>query len=230
MSGEVMVIQRHCPDEAYTDAMARGVADALMPGDVVALQGDLGAGKTTFARSLARAMGADAGLVSSPTFVVVNEYPLATPVRGIRRVVHADAYRLHGADDLDALGWDRFTKPDRHAADDAVLLVEWPSKIDGALPTDHAAVRLEPDMDPVANPTVRRMTLRLPGAWRARPAAEMLRLQQPLPCRITGRLVHPTNQSYPFVDDRAKMADLNRWFTGSYSIGRPIKPEDEPQE
>lgn len=207
--------------------MARAVADVLLPGDVVTLEGELGAGKTTFTRSLAQSLGADAGLVSSPTFVIVNEYPLSAPVRGISRIIHADAYRLRGIDDLDALGWDRFTTPEKHAARGAILLIEWPSRIADALPAERLTVQLSPIGDAEALTTTRQMDLHVPSAWRARPRLDRLIHQVPVICRTTGQLVHPTSLSYPFVDDRARMADLNRWFTGSYSITRPLRPDDE---
>jgi len=207
--------------------MARAVADVLAPGDVVALEGDLGAGKTTFTRALSQALGADGGLVSSPTFVIVNEYPLPSGVRGISRVVHADAYRLTSTDDLDGLGWDGFTNPDRHASPDAVLLIEWPSRIAEALPDDRLTVRLTPPADDALLHTARQMELLIPATWRARPRVDWLLHQVPVTCRVTGQLVHPTSPSYPFIDERAKMADLNRWFSGSYSISRPLRPDDE---
>jgi endogenous inhibitor of DNA gyrase (YacG/DUF329 family) len=71
------------------------------------------------------------------------------------------------------------------------------------------------------------MELHVPQAWRSRPRLDLLVHQVPVTCRISGQLVHPTSPSYPFIDDRAKMADLNRWFSGSYSITRPLRPEDE---
>lgn len=227
MSAQTIHINRLCVNEAYTHAMACAVADVLLPGDVIALEGDLGAGKTTFTRSLAQSLGTDAGLVSSPTFVIVNEYPLSSAVRGIARVIHADAYRLTSTDDLDALGWDRFTTPDKHASRDAVLLIEWPSRIADALPPEHLTIRLTPHNESDASTTARQMDLHVPQAWRSRPRLDWLIHQVPVTCRVTGQLVHPTSPSYPFIDDRAKMADLNRWFSGSYSITRPLRPDDE---
>lgn len=101
-------IERHVASLEDTRALARDLAGVLAPGDVVLLDGELGAGKTTLVRALVGALGGDEGLVSSPTFVVVNEYPIP----GGRTLVHADAYRLSGPDDLDALGWDRLVGAD----------------------------------------------------------------------------------------------------------------------
>ena len=99
------------PDPEATEAIGRALAGVLLPGDVVALDGELGAGKTTFVRAVAAHLGVEPGLVSSPTFVMVNQYPVpqsanASPLRG-GQVIHVDAYRLTGADDLETLGWDR---------------------------------------------------------------------------------------------------------------------------
>ncbi|MFI4896757.1 MAG: tRNA (adenosine(37)-N6)-threonylcarbamoyltransferase complex ATPase subunit type 1 TsaE, partial [Phycisphaerales bacterium JB059] len=97
-----------------TRAFARELGAMLRPGDVVLLDGPLGAGKTTLVRAMAGELGLDESMVSSPTFVVVNEYP----GNGGPDLVHADAYRLSGSDDLDALGWDRLT------SGGAIVLVE----------------------------------------------------------------------------------------------------------
>ncbi len=113
------------------------------------LDGPLGAGKTTLIRSLAGALGIDEAMVSSPTYVVVNEYPNeAGP-----GVVHADAYRLAGSDDLDALGWDQLT------SGGSIVLVEWGERIADAHPE---AVRIV--IEPTGE-TSRRLTLPAPDAW-----------------------------------------------------------------
>ena len=129
----MLTATRECPCEDATRALGRSLAHVLRPGDVLALTGELGAGKTLLARAIAESLGADPRAVASPTFVMINEYPVAGP-GALRRVVHADAYRLHAPDELDALGWDRVTRADGGAADDAVLIVEWAERISAALP------------------------------------------------------------------------------------------------
>ncbi|VAX42296.1 tRNA threonylcarbamoyladenosine biosynthesis protein TsaE, partial [hydrothermal vent metagenome] len=84
---------------AETDALGCALAGILQPGDTLALLGDLGTGKTTLVRAIATARGIDPALVSSPTFVIVNEYP--SPRQTDPPLVHVDAYRLTSADDLD---------------------------------------------------------------------------------------------------------------------------------
>ena len=85
--------------------LARQLAAELGPGDVICLEGDLGAGKTTFTQGLAAALGVR-GRVTSPTFCIVQEHA-ADPSAGgtIPLLVHMDLYRLHGEDDVLAIGW-----------------------------------------------------------------------------------------------------------------------------
>ena len=120
-------------DEAETEAIAAELAGTLAPGTLVALEGDLGAGKTRFVRGLARGLGHDAAQVSSPTFVIEHRH--AAP--GAVPLVHIDAYRLRGPADLEALGWDELL-----ASRAAVVALEWPSRIAAALPACRVTVHL----------------------------------------------------------------------------------------
>lgn len=221
-----LVIERTTENEDATGALAAGVASVLASGDVLALEGDLGAGKTTFTRALAAAMGVDTALASSPTFVFVNQYPIAAAARNALaggRITHVDAYRLTSEEDLDALGWDRLFDPaTRHAAPDSIALIEWPRRIHEALPADAAWIEIA-----AAGPTRRHFTLRLPASWENRPRMEWLRDREPTRCRVTGRWVSPTAATYPFIDDRARDADMYQWFTGGYKTSREPKPDDE---
>ena len=107
-----------------TWAAARRFAAELIPGDVVALEGDLGAGKTTFVQGLAAALGAKRP-VTSPTFCLVVEHPTDRLL-----LVHMDLYRLHGPDDVLELGWEDYL------ARGAVLLVEWPDRAGELIPAN----------------------------------------------------------------------------------------------
>lgn len=104
-----------------TWALAREFAKTLSPGDVVCLEGDLGAGKTTFVQGLASALGVK-GRVTSPTFCIVQEH------EGPVLLVHMDLYRLHGEDDVLAVGWEDYL------ARGAVLAVEWPERAGDLVP------------------------------------------------------------------------------------------------
>lgn len=113
------VPHRFLPDEAATERLGDDIAAALRPGDVVALQGDLGAGKTTLARAIIRALADDPALeVPSPTYTLVQSYETRIPVR------HVDLYRVAGADELEELGLD---DDDWQGA----TLVEWPERAPG---------------------------------------------------------------------------------------------------
>jgi tRNA threonylcarbamoyladenosine biosynthesis protein TsaE len=114
-----MIREVHSVEETW--ALAREVAATLKPGDVVCLEGDLGAGKTTFTQGLATALGVS-GRVTSPTFCIVQEH--GGPVL----LVHMDLYRLHGEDDVLAVGWEDYL------AQGAILVVEWPERAGSLVP------------------------------------------------------------------------------------------------
>ena len=139
------------PDEKATAAFAARLAALAAPGDVIALKGELGAGKTTFARAFIRARGSGEA-VPSPTFTLVQVYDLA---RGT--VWHFDLYRLRQPDDAWELGIE-------DAFRDGISLIEWPERLDALLP----ARRLEVALDFGATPTARRARLSADGGWAAR--------------------------------------------------------------
>ena len=116
--------------EAETEAAGAALAERLSPGAVVALYGDLGAGKTCFVRGLARGLGIDAR-VSSPTFTIVNEYRA-----GARELFHFDMYRLANADELFDIGWEDYLRRG------AVCAVEWSENVEDAFEGDEITVRI----------------------------------------------------------------------------------------
>ncbi len=122
-------------NQSATERLAADIANALEPGDVVTLSGDLGAGKTTFARALIRKLASDPALaVPSPTFTLMQTYALPRFA-----LVHADLYRLASADELDELGLE-------DESEGGVLLIEWPDRAGNRLPADRIdlAFRLMP--------------------------------------------------------------------------------------
>jgi tRNA threonylcarbamoyladenosine biosynthesis protein TsaE len=195
--------------EAETALLGRALGALLRPGDVVLLDGPLGAGKTTLVRAVAAGMGVEEGAVSSPTFVVVHEYG--------SRLIHIDAYRLRGSEELDTLGWDRI-RPGEPGS--PVLIVEWSERLPGVF-ADPARIRIEH-----ASETAREFTFEVPDGWAARPGFGGLRARGPTVCPITGKAVAADCPTYPFADERARMADLNRWFTGSYTVSRDATEAD----
>ena len=108
--------------------LAKKLAGELKPGDVVCLEGDLGAGKTTFTQGLAAALRVK-GRVTSPTFCLVQEHRAADEATGaVRLLVHMDLYRLHGEDDVLAIGWEDYLSAG------AILVVEWPERAGSLIP------------------------------------------------------------------------------------------------
>jgi len=127
------------PNEQATARFAIDIAAALEPGDLVTLSGDLGAGKTTFARALIRYLANDDTIeVPSPTFTLIQSYELPRFL-----LVHADFYRLSGTAELAELGFDDL--PER-----TVVLLEWPDRAAGFLPPDRADITftLAPHLSP----------------------------------------------------------------------------------
>lgn len=116
-----------------TWALARQFASELRPGDVVCLEGDLGAGKTTFVQGLSAALGV-AGRVTSPTFCLVQEH--RSPTSPLL-LVHMDLYRLRGEEDVLAVGWEDYL------ADGAILAVEWPNRAGSLVPATAKRVAFE---------------------------------------------------------------------------------------
>ena len=117
-------------NEAETEELGARLARQLPDGAVVAMYGELGAGKTAFVRGMARGMGLSCR-VSSPTFTIVNEYP------GERELIHFDMYRLSGSDELFDIGWEDYLRRG------AVCAVEWSEKVQDAFFGDEIRVRIE---------------------------------------------------------------------------------------
>ncbi len=135
------------PDLRATEALGTRIAGHLRPGDLVALSGDLGAGKTTLARAILTSLGV-AENVPSPTFTLVQGYQTAALT-----VSHYDLYRLKSARELDELGLEE-------ALEQGAVLLEWPERADARLPGDRLTVELSMQSDG------RRAVLSGPRRWR----------------------------------------------------------------
>lgn len=217
-------VVRDVADLDLTEALASGFADLLQPGDIVTLEGDLGAGKTTFVRAVAQRLGIPVDAVSSPTFVIVNVYSIPAGIHALSSgsLVHADAYRIADESELLNAGWDRLFGPDGRTIGRAAALVEWPSRIADALSVATAHVRIT-----ATGETSRRFEFDLPATWSDREHFARFAEREPTLCRKTRRPVSPTNPDYPFIDARARDADLFGWLTESYRAPRELRPEDE---
>ncbi|APR83924.1 TsaE protein [Minicystis rosea] len=131
------------PTRRATIHLAERLAPALAAGDLVVLEGDLGAGKTFFSRALCRALGVPPSIpVTSPTFTIVHEYDGRLPIR------HADLYRLHGPEELGPLGLRE------QRGDGALLLIEWGTPYLDALGGDALvlSLRVSPAGERTAHP------------------------------------------------------------------------------
>ena len=113
-----------------TQALGERLGRLLRAGDVVALRGELGSGKTTLVQGLARGAGCEPRAVKSPTFVLVREYPGPTPL------THIDAYRLTAAPQAAWLDLETLFSPEK------VTLIEWADRFEGLLPEDHLELHL----------------------------------------------------------------------------------------
>ena len=139
------------PDEAATAGLAARLAALARPGDVIALQGELGIGKTSLARAFLRARG-HTGEVPSPTFTLVQVYELADGA-----IWHFDGYRLRDPEEAWELGIE-------DAFHDGISLIEWPDHFGALLPARRLLVALSAG----ATPNARRATLDPGEAWAAR--------------------------------------------------------------
>jgi tRNA threonylcarbamoyladenosine biosynthesis protein TsaE len=110
------------PSETYK--IAEKFATGLKPGDVIALSGDLGSGKTTFVKGLAKALGIDKE-ITSPTFVILKKYLLPQNKRKIESMVHLDCYRLSSVVDAESIGLSEYLKSKKN-----ITLIEWPENVD----------------------------------------------------------------------------------------------------
>ena len=142
-------------NEEATRALMVAIAAALAPGDLLTLSGDLGAGKTTFARALIRHLAGDQTVgVPSPTFTLMQAYELPR-----FSLVHADLYRLSGPGELAELGFEDI-------APGAVTLLEWPDRAAGFLPADRLDIALT--LSPPQGPNFRHARVTGYGAFAAR--------------------------------------------------------------
>ncbi len=205
-----------------TERLGASLAAVLRPGDVVLLRGELGSGKTTLVRSVVAGLGMDASQVSSPTYAIANEYESeGSPV-----VVHVDAYRLLGSDELDSIGWERIVGGD--TGEGAIVFIEWPERIEESLPDGCAQIRITQQ-----GQTSRRIELETPRSWNQRPG--MLALVTPrdtrgdTTCPVTGERVPASSATWPFANERARLSDLYHWMNEGYTITREIHEADLDQ-
>jgi tRNA threonylcarbamoyladenosine biosynthesis protein TsaE len=115
-----------------TESLAADLAASLRGGEVIALHGDLGAGKTRFVRGLLRGLGGSERSVSSPTFVLLNVY-----AGGRLTVYHLDAYRVPGPDEFEAIGFSELLEQG------GIIVVEWAERVEPLLPPERIDISIE---------------------------------------------------------------------------------------
>lgn len=127
-------------DEAATEALGARLAATLRGGDLLALDGDLGSGKTTLVRGLARGLGIDPLTLASPSFITMQEY-----TKGRITLTHIDAWRIKPSDivaTLESLGWDELL-----GCATRVVVVEWAAKLAAHLPPQRLSITLQYSSD-----------------------------------------------------------------------------------
>lgn len=200
-----------------TVSLGRAIARIVQPGDVIALRGELGAGKTQWVRGLAEGLGADPRGVSSPTFVVMQEYPASLPI------LHIDAYRINSLNDLETTGW----TPE--LAEQSVSVIEWADRIASELPANRLEIELQHlddhrrriIIEPMGIYETRRGLMTVVTDWTEHS------MEIGCKCPICSKMTSSQVATFPFCSPRCKQVDLGRWLTGAYRIERSVDWEND---
>ncbi len=211
-----MKLHRDSQSEESTIELATRLGQQLRASDVVCLLGPLGAGKTCFVRGLAKGMGLDPSMVSSPSFVICQEYN----GKGTLTLAHIDAYRLSGPDELQTIGWDELCE-----SPNTVLAIEWASIIESALPEQRIEVTLQHTGE-----NSREITINVPDEIADRLEGIDERIAENDQCRKCNKPIASTAETFPFCSKRCRLADLGSWFDESYRTSRQADGDDYPDE
>lgn len=214
----------------FTVAMGRVIGAAALTGDVIALVGELGAGKTQMVRGLAEGAGIDPAAVASPTYVLVHEYE---PPPGKPVLVHIDAYRLHTAGDLESIGWT--ANGGGELRQNAIVIVEWADRIGVNIGDDAFTITLTHSGDTSRDITVsagRTWTSRWPALTQAMDLALGASSAPPVfrPCPICKAPAEMKSPLFPFCSKRCRTIDLGKWIQGDYRISRGVEEADLDEE
>jgi tRNA threonylcarbamoyladenosine biosynthesis protein TsaE len=224
-----MTLRLTVPGERAMERLGECLAAGLAAEDhaVVALEGDLGAGKTRLVRGLAAGLGVERDAVSSPTFVLSMEHR----GDGDRRLVHLDAWRMRDESDLDSIGFDELV-----VAPATVVAIEWASRVGPRLPADLVEISIDhldestrevSIDDRRGNPAARERLSRALSLWSPEtiPAGGSPTAR----CPACGRPVEASAATFPFCTPRCRLIDLGRWMKGDYRLGRPLDPESDEE-
>lgn len=206
--------------EDETRAVAQRLAERLRPGDVVALDGPLGAGKTCFVRGLAEGLGIDGSTVSSPTFILCQEYESAAVDRPVT-LAHLDGYRLSSPDELETVGFDEMVE-----AGDVIIALEWADRFGEALPEQRIDIELMH-----LGEHERRIRITAPESLADR-VASVVEIDGDAAsasgrCPICEKPVSREAETFPFCSRRCRMVDLGKWLGGDHRVTRPIAQDDD---
>ncbi len=139
-SGDQWITTLSSPE--VTECLGKRLGSHLAGGEVIALSGELGTGKTVLVRGLATGLGIPAELITSPTFILIHEY------QGRLRLIHADLYRIENLRELSSLGFHEYFQPSHTVA------IEWAERMSPELPDDRLDIHLHHEQ-----PTIRKATL-----------------------------------------------------------------------
>lgn len=214
-----LLLQIFSDSQEHTQRIAAALAPRLRSGDVVAIEGELGAGKTIFVSGLVQGLGIHPGRVSSPTFVIRHEY--SSDMSSLN-LIHIDAYRLGGQDDLETIGWaELLHEPD------VIVAIEWPSRIETALPANRINVTIEH-----TGLHSRAISISAPVELEDRlqdvaSIAKRFQRAGQSECRKCGAPVDQESPTFPFCSERCRLADLGRWFNEGYRVSREMKADED---
>ena len=120
-----------------TQAFAEKFAEELKPGDIIALSGELGAGKTTVVQGFAKGLGITNRIIS-PTFIIARSYEIKNPNKKLEKFYHIDLYRINSEKDLEGLGMKEIL-----SEKDAVVVIEWPERLGSFMPEKRWEIKIE---------------------------------------------------------------------------------------
>ena len=197
--GRVLTVTTSSPEE--TRILGASLAPVLLPGDVVSLTGDLGAGKTAFVQGLASALGVETR-VTSPSFTIIHTYQGQFPL------VHMDVYRLDSFQEVIDLGFDELIDPE------AILVVEWGEAVAPLLPTRYLEIELRQPLGPEPE-NIRHVFMRPHGAEWLRKLDAMQRTAEAL-----------LDAASPGVSEGGRFLDSSALLARDHS-DRPGEPDEE---
>ncbi len=214
-------------DPQQTRAIGYAIGRHLAAGDLAALNGPLGSGKTQLIRGLAEGRGIDPAQVSSPTYVIAHEYEPAASGGDAAGplLVHLDAYRIETLDELESIGWGEQAL----YGGDAIIAIEWADRLGNELPPHRLTIELAH-----AAEQRRRVRISAGAGWETRWPALQQALKEagarPGKCPICKGRAWRGLPAYPFCSNRCRLVDLNKWLGEDYRISRPIEMSDIEQE